>query len=306
VGCELAGIFERDDPIPNAPARVAVSVVTSPYVTIERSLAARGCIDVVPFYDLAESMRGRHPLSNGWFAEPLTAADQCGIEDVLVGWDDDVSRAHHLQFIAWRRLREEWTFEGAPVSSERYFIPEVAAGLRDRETLLDGGAHHGAVSLAFAAMIDSPRVIAVEPDAANRAVLAERLCGLPEPAVLDCALAAEEGTAAFSDGYGFASKLSPFGQAQVSVRSIDSLDVEPTFIKLHLEGGELEALRGARETLRVHRPIVTVTVYHNGDGLWRTASWLMRELDGYRFLFRNHCWCGAGAVVYAIPRERRQ
>ena len=54
----------------------------------------------------------------------------------------------------------------------------------------------------------------------------------------------------FSEGYGFASKLSAFGQAQVSTRSIDSLDVEPTFIKLHLEGGELDALRGARETLR--------------------------------------------------------
>jgi FkbM family methyltransferase len=306
VGHEPAGIFERGDPIPAARARVAVSVVTSPYVTIERSLADRGCVDVVPFYDLTETLRGQHPLANGWFAHPLTAADQCEIEGVLAGWDDDVSRAHHLQFIAWRRLREEWTFAGAPVSTERYFIPEVAAGLHDRETFLDGGAHHGAVSLAFAAMIDSPRVIAVEPDATNRAVLGERLRGLAQSEVLDCALAAQDGTAAFSEGYGFASKLSPFGQAQVSARSIDSLDIEPTFIKLHLEGGELDALRGARETLHAHRPIVAATVYHNADGLWRTAGWLMRELDDYRFLFRNHCWCAAGAVVYAIPRERRQ
>ena len=183
---------------------------------------------------------------------------------------------------------------------------EVVELLRDRETFLDGGAHHGAVSLAFAAMTGSHRVIAVEPDAANRAVLHERLRGLPRVAVLDCALAAQDGTVAFSEGYGFASKLSKFGQTQVSARSIDSLDVEPTFIKLHLEGGELDALRGARETLRAHRPIVTATVYHNADGIWRTAGWLMRELDDYRFLFRNHCWCGAGAVVYAIPRERRQ
>jgi FkbM family methyltransferase len=304
VAHEPAGIFERGDPIPDAGARVAVSVVTSPYVTIEHSLAARGCIDVVPFYDLAEGLRGQHPLSNGWFAGPLTAADQREIEGVLAGWDDDVSRAHHLQFIAWRRLREEWTFEDAPISTARYFIPEVAAGLHDRETFLDGGAHHGAVSLAFAAMTSGPRIIAVEPDTANRAVLDERLRGLPRVAVLDCALAAQDGTAAFSEGYGFASKLSAFGQAQVSARSIDSLDVEPTFIKLHLEGGELDALRGARETLRAQRPIVAATVYHNADGLWRTAGWLMRELDDYRFLFRNHCWCGAGAVVYAIPEER--
>lgn len=306
VGHEPAGIFERGDPIPDADARVAVSVVTSAYAPIERALAARGCSNVVPFYDLAESLRGRHPLSNGWFAQPFTQADQSEIADVFSGWDDDASRAHHLQFVAWRRLREEWTFAEAPISTERYFIPEVTAGLRDRETLFDGGAHHGAVSLALAGMVADARIIAVEPDAANRAVLAERLHGLPEPAVLDCALAAADGTAAFSEGYGFASKLSVFGQTQVNTRSIDSLDVEPTFIKLHLEGGELDALRGACATLRAHRPIVAATVYHNADGLWRTASWLMRELDGYRFLFRNHCWCAAGAVVYAIPRERRQ
>ncbi len=75
-------------------------------------------------------------------------------------------------------------------------------------------------------------------------MLRERLRGLPRSAVLDCALAAQDGSVAFSEGYGFASKLSAFGQAQVSARSIDSLDVEPTFIKLHLEGGELDALRG--------------------------------------------------------------
>jgi len=306
VGHEPSGIFERGDPIPEAGARVAVSVVTSPYVAIEHSLAARGCTDVVPFYDLAESLRGQHPLANGWFADPLTAADRRQIASVYASWDDDVSRAHHLQFMAWRRLREEWTFEDAPISTERYFIPEVVEGLRDREIFLDGGAHHGAVSLAFAAKSAGLRILAVEPDAANRAVLGDTLRGLTGAEVLDCALAAQDGTAAFSEGYGFASKLSASGQVQVSVRSIDSLDVEPSLIKLHLEGGELDALRGARETLHTQRPVVSATVYHNADGLWRTAGWLMRELDDYRFLFRNHCWCAAGAVVYAIPRERGQ
>ncbi len=279
MGHEPAGIFERGDPIPDAGARIAVSVVTSPYVTIESSLVARGCADVVPFYDLAEGLRGRHPLANGWFADPLTADEQREIEGVHAGWDDDVSRAHHLQFMSWRRLREEWTFEGVAVSTKRYFIPEVVEALRDRETFLDGGAYHGDVSLAFAAKVAGLRVTAVEPDTANRVVLAQSLRGLPRAEVLDCALAAQDGAAAFSEGYGFASKLSVFGQTQVRVRSIDSLDVEPSFIKLHLEGGELDALRGARETLRARRPIVTATVNHNADSLSRTAGWLIRELD---------------------------
>ncbi len=39
--------------------RVAVSVVTSPYVPLERSLQQLGFEDIVPFYDLAESFRQR-------------------------------------------------------------------------------------------------------------------------------------------------------------------------------------------------------------------------------------------------------
>src|ERR1019366_4886047 len=94
--------------------RLEVGMVTSPYVPLEASLLDSGFIDVVPFYDLAETFRHLHPLSNGWFAPPLTAQEQDETAEVLSAWDDDVSRAHHLQFLAWRRLREEWIFEPAP------------------------------------------------------------------------------------------------------------------------------------------------------------------------------------------------
>ena len=63
-------------------------------------------------------------------------------------------------------------------------------------------------------------------------------------------------------------------------------------------------MRGARQTLIDCRPIVAATVYHNDDGIWRTALWLMETLPRYRFLFRLHSWCGTGAVIYAIPHER--
>ena len=64
--------------------------------------------------------------------------------------------------------------------------------------------------------------------------------------------------------------------------------------------------QGTRDGAADQFGVRQVELYHNADGIWRTASWLMRELDDYRFLFRNHCWWAAGAVVYAIPRERRQ
>jgi FkbM family methyltransferase len=289
--------------------RVGVSVVTSPYVPLAKLLAAGGFADVVPFYDIAESFRHLHPLSNGWFAGPLTTEDRNNTTAVLAGWDDDVSRAHHLQFLAWRRLRDEWSFAGAPVANHnRFFIPELRRALRDDEVFVDAGSHHGEVSAAFARSVGAFRkIVAIEPDPGNRLRLVDtlhKLAGGARSAVHDCALSDEEGEARFHDGLDYASQLSVTGRLRVMRRCLDALDLAPTFIKLHLEGAELAALKGARATLLRHRPIITATVYHNADGIWRTALWLMRTLPHYRFLFRAHSWCGTGAVIYAMPNER--
>ncbi len=287
--------------------RLAVSLVMSPYVPIERSLAQLGFADIVPFYDLAESFRRLHPLSNGWFAPPLPPQDQRDTAKVLARWNDDVSRAHHLQFLAWRRLREEWSFEPAPLPEcSRFFIPEVTRVLRDGEILLDGGAHHGGVTQTFARETKNTyrQVIAIEPDPENRARLADATNGNGRITIVDCALAEEAGEAPFHDGLGYASQLSDTGRMRVATRPLDALGVAPTFVKLHLEGAELAALKGARRTLASSRPIIAATVYHNADGIWRTPLWLMETLPDYRFLFRAHSWCGTGAVIYAIPNER--
>lgn len=292
-------------------ARLAVSVVTSGYVPIERKLLDRGFTDVVPFYDLAESFRRLHPLSNGWFAASMTADDRSHTAQVLARWSDDVSRAHHLQFLAWRRLREEWTFTAAPIPDcDRFFIPEITAVLSDAETLLDGGAHHGVVIDAFLRHTKGKfrRIVAVEPDPVNRAHLGENLqklaAGDARIIIDDCALFDTEGEAVFHCGLDYASQISGTGSMRVRTRPIDVFDLSPTFIKLHLEGTELAALKGAKQTLLEQQPIVAMTIYHNDDGVWRTADWLMETLPDYRFLFRNHSWCGTGAVIYAIPHER--
>lgn len=292
--------------------RLAVCVATSPYVPLEHALLDLGFADIVPFYDLAESFRHLHPLSNGWFAAPFSDADRDHTARVLLRWSDDISRAHHLQFLAWRRLREEWTFDAAPPlpNANRFFIPEIIDALRDDEVLIDAGAFHGAVTQTF---IDRTRnafrqIVAIEPDPLNGAgfeqIWRSRLAGDRRIALLTCALGEAEGEALFHGGLGYASQLSATGRRRVRTRPLDALGVSPTLIKLHLEGGELAALKGARNTIAECRPLLAVTVYHNADGIWKTAGWLMDTLVDYCLLFRLHSWCGTGAVIYAIPRER--
>jgi hypothetical protein len=317
VGHPAIRTIERDDLAMGADRamriarpQIAVAVITAPYMPIERRLCEEGFEDVDPFYDLAWNFRDRHPLGwNGWWADPLSTEDCDRIVKVWDRWEDDRSRAHHLQFIAWRRIREEWSFANAPVTNEdRYFIPEVVAALHDHEVFLDGGAYHGEVTKRFVELIGGAyrQIWAFDADQQNASA--------SEVATLVCALGAVNGSAFFRSGFGYASRLvGPRDAAMdellapaVEMRTIDHFDLPLTFIKLHLEGAELNALKGGRETLIKLRPIVAATVYHNSDGIYRTAEWMMENMQDYRFLFRNHCWQGAGAVIYAIPCERKR
>ena len=294
-----------------AEALLAVSIVTSPVTPIMEELQGKGWQNVVPFYDVAESFRPTHPLSNGWFADPLQPADLTGIEDCLDAWDDDLSRAHHLTFLAWRLARQEWRFAGVPVdNANRFFIPEVRAALADDDLLLDGGAHHGSVSAAFLeATGPDSRIVAFEPDQANADQYSAWVASLPDERrsrieLRRTALDAMSRPRRFHGGLGFMSQFADTGQTDILTGTIDAAGLAPGFIKLHLEGGELDALRGGLATISESRPVIALTVYHDADGLWRTASWMRENLTDYVLLMRTHSWCGTGAVIYAIPGER--
>ena len=148
------------------------------------------------------------------------------------------------------------------------------------------------------------QIVAIEPDTASRAQLTQKAARHSSTEIRSEALSDRNGPVTFHEGLGYASQISPTGQLKIAARTLDSLSLTPTFIKFHLEGGELAALKGTRETMLASRPMIAATVYHNDDGIWHTPRWLMETLPDYRFLFRTHAWCGNGAVIYAIPRER--
>lgn len=290
---------------------LAVCVAMLPFTELGPSLAAKGWEDVVPFYDVAEAYRSVHPLGNGWFAGKFTDEGIKGTERALKGWSDDHSRAHHLQFIAWHYAREEWFFDGAPVTTgDRYFIPQVLAALKKGGVLFDIGAHHGQTVQKFIELTggDFEAIYAFEPDEANNAALVETVSGLG-PALSSrvhprkTALSDATGTSRFFDGAGFASQLHQSGNATARTATLDSLDLAPTLIKIHVEGVELEVLKGGVATIRRARPVIAVTSYHNELGIWQIPVFLMDTLERYRFYARQHSWLDTGSTVYCIPEE---
>jgi len=291
---------------------LAICIVTHSYTSISDPLKQQGWRDIVPFYDISEAYTDRHPLGNGWFTGELKDVDIEGIEYVLEHWGDNISRAHHLQFMAWHSLRKEERYDDAPVTTDnRFFIPEVVSSFHEKEVFLDGGAHHGEVSLRFMDIVRHKfaKLHAIEPDKENVRVLRNRLyhkdvLSSQKIEIIECALGDRSGEAPFLQGFNYASRFSPLARKTVTVRTLDDMDIPATVVKFHLEGSELEALHGSMVVLNKYRPIVATTTYHNRNGLWQTPAFLMKGLTDYVFLLRLHSWMGTGCVLYAIPCER--
>jgi FkbM family methyltransferase len=73
------------------------------------------------------------------------------------------------------------------------------------------------------------------------------------------------------------------------------------FVKMDIEGAELDALRGGEQTIRRHRPKLAISLYHKPDDFQTIPRWLT-ELDlGYKFYLGHHTIYQNETVLFGIP-----
>lgn len=92
---------------------------------------------------------------------------------------------------------------------------------------------------------------------------------------------------------------------KIQVTSIDNvLKGEPvTFIKLDIEGSELEALKGARESIQKWKPTLAISVYHKPEDII-TIPTIIKEIEpGYKLYLRCYHEDYTETVLYAIYEE---
>jgi len=94
--------------------------------------------------------------------------------------------------------------------------------------------------------------------------------------------------------------------SEIKCASLDELfaDAYPTYIKMDIEGAEMDALTGASRIIRDSSPVLAICVYHRIDHLWKLPLLLRSLSDKYTFFLRPHadaCW---DLVCYAVPLER--
>ncbi|MCM1103243.1 MAG: FkbM family methyltransferase [Clostridium sp.] len=101
---------------------------------------------------------------------------------------------------------------------------------------------------------------------------------------------------------GSGSRVSDAGEIVLDAESIDNVlqGERATFIKLDVEGAEMETLKGAVNTIKEYKPRLAVSIYHKPSDIYEIPQLLMEYREDYRFYIRHYTSYAWETVLYAI------
>jgi hypothetical protein len=107
---------------------------------------------------------------------------------------------------------------------------------------------------------------------------------------------------AFSGRGNTDSKINKAGDMFIDVTSIDTVlsGGRVSFIKLDVEGAELEALKGAKNTIKKYRPRLAVCLYHKPEDIIEIPLYIKSLVSDYNFYIRHHSTWKDETVLYCI------
>jgi len=226
-------------------------------------------------------------------------------------WADEASRREYLAQVRWR-LQLDFDGLPSPVAHAQYF-PDDLFNLLEDEVFVDCGAYDGDSLRAFFERQSAFRgkFIAIEPDPGNLQSLKQYAITLPNSwhdhvKILPLAVGVRREIVRFA-ATGLASAgISSTGTLEVESAPLDEVlhNMRPTFIKMDIEGAEVDALIGARRLIENALPVLAICVYHQPDHLWRIPLLIRSFSDQYRFFLRPHNEEGWDLVCYAVPASR--
>ena len=100
----------------------------------------------------------------------------------------------------------------------------------------------------------------------------------------------------------------PYYTNKIPSKSIDDLVEEQNiskidFIKLDIEGAELECLKGAKKTIDKFKPKLAVCLYHKPEDFTTIPQYLAEIHPYYNFYMNHHTAYVWETVLYAVPKK---
>lgn len=174
--------------------------------------------------------------------------------------------------------------------SEKSEVYQNILRLEKNEIIADLGAYDGDTIREFLNYTEEEyaHIFALEPDEKNFRKLKQKTEGLKELTLFNIGAWSEEEVLLFEKKAGRNSAKSSNG-IPVKFNSVDNLISSPlSFIKMDIEGAELQALEGCRKTIERHKPKLYVCAYHRNEDFFALPEKILSIREDYKIFLRHH------------------
>lgn len=241
----------------------------------------------------------------------LMLEHQEDISDAYTLLSDAESRDIFKKILRFRLLDDSIEIPTLPQDNQ-YFEYDIYQSI-EHEIFVDCGAFNGITLKKFLENNENrfDGYFVVEPDEENYRILKGYIAGLPKEiqsrvTLYSCAVADVQGNASLYALEGPGSFIADdIGTRTVSTDTIDHIlqGGPATMIKMNIEGSEIRALMGAKQTIMSYHPVLAVAGYHKTWDLWDIPKKINVYEPQYRVYLRsymNHI----SFVYYFVPEER--
>jgi FkbM family methyltransferase len=253
-------------------------------------------------------------VDNYWLTNrfDLYEIDSEAIQSALSLFQDAKSQILFDNIIQFRNTGDFELLKLKDDLNNQYFPSDLpwitqSGGKSEGVCVLDGGAFQGETFLFARDYLRIKEWVFVEPDSRNFKTLVNSTSRTPERKIfLETALHSNKMELNFNpteDSLG--SSLSESGGHKVITSTIDEIydngNAELDFIKLDVEGSELEALAGGKHTINARKPFLAIATYHKPKDHWEIPIFIRNNFPFYRMYIRLHGEQTFDTVLYCVP-----
>lgn len=175
--------------------------------------------------------------------------------------------------------------------------------LEDGEVFVDGGCFGFETSKILLDKCKAKKIYAFEPDKENQKKVSHKVneLGLSNVEIIPAGMWNCNTTLHFSSQGSILSRVAEDGEDEIKAVAVDEvIDEKVTFIKMDIEGSELNALHGAAETIKRYKPKLAICIYHKLEDIIEIPQYIHSLVPEYKFYVRHYSFGAAETVLYAI------
>jgi len=305
AGTTVAGVrVSPSRALEDLPRDTPLIVASHRVLKAHQRLKALGFAHVAPFAVLQvldPKAFPPHMFYDGWLEDLSDNRAKYAALPALLA--DDMSRRVFDAVLGFRQTLDPTVL--APIVEWDLYGPGGLLSYGEDEVYVDGGSFDGDTIRLFIDRVGGrfSRVLAFEPDRRTFARLKANFSGEARVVPFNAGLHRRKSVLRFHADASRGAIFTDRGSDQIEVVGLDEVlgGERVTYIKMNIEGAEIEALKGAEQAIRRWAPKLAISAYHRPSDLWQIAD-VVRDLrPDYDLYLRQHDGGVIETVLYALP-----